>query len=219
MLSSAPYLILTLLFTATTPWQNESARRTPWDQGGVGGSKQKNREGFFRSLSFGGDSASDPDHEEGEAIKSLPWDEYRGKWTGEPEKELTWPVQGGKISSGFGPRRRKIHEGLDISAGAGQSIRAAASGRIVFSSKIRGYGNVGVVAHGRGTSTIYAHNRENLVQVGQIVSRGQVIATVGATGRATGNHLHFEVRQNGVAVNPLRFEYERNWEVSAAAND
>jgi len=216
MLSSAPYLILSLLFTASTPWQSESVRRTPWDEQGGGSAKQKSREGFFRSLSFGGADAPDGEHEEGGAIQNLPWKDYQGKWTGEPEREFAWPVQGGRISSGFGQRRGRLHEGLDIAAGVGQSIRAAASGRIVYSSRIRGYGNVVVVAHGKGTSTIYAHNRENLVQVGQIVARGQVIATVGSTGRASGNHVHFEVRQNGIAMNPLRFEYERNWEVATS---
>ena len=68
MLSSAPYLILTLFFTATTPWQTESARRTPWDQSGDGGPRQKSREGFFRNLSFGGTPTPDSNHEEGEKV-------------------------------------------------------------------------------------------------------------------------------------------------------
>ena len=124
-----------------------------------------------------------------------------------------WPVQGW-VTSGFGERlspfygERAIHEGIDIAAPVGTLIRASASGIVIQASWDQGYGNLVTIAHGYGITTRYGHCAEILVQKGEAVKRGQVIATVGATGRATGPHLHYEVRIYGVPVNPLRYIFE-----------
>jgi len=121
---------------------------------------------------------------------------------------FAWPIKG-LITSHFGNRtfggRRDYHTGIDIDGRTGDSIRAAESGKVSFSGRISGYGNIIIIDHSRGYSTVYAHNSANLVQKGQSVSKGEVIARLGATGNATGSHLHFEVRENGKPVNPLNY--------------
>lgn len=118
------------------------------------------------------------------------------------------PVPGG-ITSGFGERfhpilhRTRMHTGCDFGASTGTPISAVASGTVVFAGTMRGYGNVVVVDHGGGISTLYAHCSVLEVREGVAVTQGQMIARVGATGLATGPHLHFEVRKNGVPVNPV----------------
>jgi murein DD-endopeptidase MepM/ murein hydrolase activator NlpD len=120
---------------------------------------------------------------------------------------LTWPVSG-PITSPFGMRADpnghgfRMHTGMDIAAPTGQTIVAAAGGRIIFAGWYGGYGNAIVVDHGGQTSTLYGHCSQIFVAVGQEVQRGQAIGAVGATGDATGPHLHFEVRINGVPVDP-----------------
>lgn len=115
----------------------------------------------------------------------------------------------GPIVSKFGPRFHpilhytRLHAGLDFGAASGTPIVAAGSGTVAHSGTMRGYGNVVVVDHGGGLSTLYAHCSVLLVPEGVRVEQGQVIARVGATGLATGPHLHFEVRRNGTPVNPL----------------
>jgi len=119
-----------------------------------------------------------------------------------------WPVMG-EISSPFGWRRSPFgsrmvfHAGLDIRAPRGRPIIAAADGVVVHSGWISGYGNAIVIEHGGGVETLYGHCSALVVNSGTHVSRGQVVALVGSTGRSTGNHCHFEVRKNGQAVNPL----------------
>jgi len=119
-----------------------------------------------------------------------------------------WPLNG-LITSHFGIRnlggRRDYHTGLDIDGSAGAPIKAAESGKVSFSGYINGYGNVVIIEHARGYSTVYAHNSSNLVKVGQVVKKGEIIARVGSTGNSTGSHLHFEVRENGKPVNPLNY--------------
>lgn len=115
------------------------------------------------------------------------------------------------ISSGFGNRVHPIlgysrfHAGVDFSAGYGSTIRAADSGRVIFSGWYGGYGQAVIVDHGGGLSTLYAHASRLLVSEGQAVQQGQPIAAVGSTGLSTGPHLHFEVRQNGNPVNPAGY--------------
>jgi|GEM_PF-1176275 len=117
--------------------------------------------------------------------------------------DLLNPVPGGRISSGFGMRNGNMHEGVDIVAPQGSKVLAADDGKVVYSDDtIRGYGNMIILKHAGNVSTVYAHNKRNLVRSGEIVKRGQQIAEVGMTGRATGPHLHFEVRVGEKPVNP-----------------
>ncbi len=118
-----------------------------------------------------------------------------------------WPVPSSKrISSSFGWRNRRFHEGIDIPAMAGTHVWAAADGIVVYvGNGLSGYGNLTVIDHGQGIFTVYAHAKKNYTRLGQRVYRGQVIATVGSTGRSTGPHLHFEVRRQGKAFNPIAF--------------
>ena len=101
-----------------------------------------------------------------------------------------------------------MHSGVDIGAPRGTPIKAAASGTVVYSGNAGdGYGNYVIIAHANGVRTVYAHCSQLLVSRGQSVSQGSVIAKVGSTGRSTGNHLHFEVRKNGVTYNPQNYVY------------
>ncbi|NIT14634.1 MAG: peptidoglycan DD-metalloendopeptidase family protein, partial [Candidatus Dadabacteria bacterium] len=117
-----------------------------------------------------------------------------------------WPVRG-LVTSRFGTRGRKFHSGIDISARKGTPIRAIADGFIVQSSnKLEGYGKYGrvvIINHGMGITSLYAHNRKNLVNSGTCIKKGQKVAEVGSSGNATGSHLHLEIRKNGKPVNPL----------------
>jgi len=122
-----------------------------------------------------------------------------------PHGGLGWPVVGGTLSSGFGQRGQSVHDGIDISAPAGTPVLAAADGEVIYSDSLRGYGNVIILRHRGGYATVYAHNRTNDVRDGQRVRRGDVIGAVGDTGRTTGANLHFEVRKDNVARNPLHF--------------
>ncbi len=121
------------------------------------------------------------------------------------------PVDGGWLSSGFGWRNDPftgqpvVHEGVDFVAPVGTPILAAAGGVVVTSEYHPEYGNMIEIDHGNNLVTRYAHASKRLVGVGAIVLRGQKIGEVGNTGRSTGPHLHFEVRRNGVALNPARF--------------
>lgn len=121
------------------------------------------------------------------------------------------PVTSGYISSRFGSRndpftgRRAFHKGVDFAGRQGAEVVAVASGVVTWSGDRYGYGQMVEVNHGNGYVTRYAHNADNLVEVGDTVKRGDVIARMGHTGRATGPNLHFEVLENGRAVNPLTF--------------
>ncbi len=111
----------------------------------------------------------------------------------------------GSINSPFGPRNGSFHDGVDIGAPEGTPILAVADGEVVYSSQLRGYGNLVIVRHAAGIVSVYAHNQANLVREGQKIERGEVIARVGSTGRVTGPHLHFEIRKNNAAQDPLLY--------------
>jgi murein DD-endopeptidase MepM/ murein hydrolase activator NlpD len=117
---------------------------------------------------------------------------------------LIWPVSG-PVVSGFGMRWGRLHAGIDIAAGTGTPIRAAASGRVIYAGWENGYGNLVVIDHGRGLATAYAHQSRIAVGNGSSVGQGQVIGYVGCTGHCFGPHLHFEVRVNGNPVDPLGY--------------
>ena len=115
-----------------------------------------------------------------------------------------WPVNG-YVMSGFGMRKGTHHDGIDVKAKVGTLIKAADSGVVAFSGKMRGYGNIIVLQHKDNFFTGYAHNSRNGVKEGQRVKQGEVIGKVGLTGRTTGPHLHFEVRHGTKPRNPLFF--------------
>ena len=116
-----------------------------------------------------------------------------------------WPVEG-EVLSFFGERSGRVHQGVDISAKKGTKIYAAMAGKVIYSDNELGrYGNMIIIEHKNGYSTVYAHNAKNLVKKGKRVTRGQVIALVGQTGNATGTHLHFEIRKGKETVNPLLY--------------
>jgi len=119
--------------------------------------------------------------------------------------KLLWPVKG-VLTSRFGHRGSRMHDGIDIGAPDGTAVHAAASGVVVYSdSRLSGYGKLIIIRHGRNLFTAYAHNQRNLVRKGAKVRVGDVIARVGHTGRASGPHLHFEVRQGSTPVDPLAY--------------
>lgn len=126
-----------------------------------------------------------------------------------------WPLLGW-VTSVFGMRqspftgKMAMHNGLDIAAPEGTVIRSPASGMVIFDGVRSGYGNVLVMRHGRGISTLYGHLSKSLVSEGLMVQAGTPIALVGNSGRSTGPHLHYEVRLNNIPVNPKRFLPEEN---------
>jgi murein DD-endopeptidase MepM/ murein hydrolase activator NlpD len=121
------------------------------------------------------------------------------------------PVDGGWISSYYGRRTdpitsdRAFHSGIDFAGQIGMKVKAVADGVVTSTSRRTGYGNLIEITHGNGLVTRYAHNDKHLVDVGERVSKGQVIALMGSTGRATGPNLHFEVLQDGRSVNPISY--------------
>ncbi len=120
--------------------------------------------------------------------------------------QLLWPVPGGKLHSRFGMRGKRPHEGIDISAPRGTAVVAAADGVVMYAGDgVRGYGNMIIIRHQGGQVTVYAHNHRNHVSEGVEVKAGQVIGEVGATGRASGNHLHFEVRRGETPLDPMKY--------------
>jgi lipoprotein NlpD len=116
-----------------------------------------------------------------------------------------WPITKGTITSGFGQRGLGFHDGIDIRAPVGAPVHAAQDGQVIYSDVLRGYGNVIIVRHDQHLATVYAHNQVNRVREGQRVRRGEVIGRVGESGRTSAPSLHFEVRQDNIARNPLYF--------------
>lgn len=148
-----------------------------------------------------------PEKPKGRAWKKLPSKEKEKAYS-EPIKvdrsKFVWPVQGELVSM-FGIRNGRRHDGIDIAAKSGTKVIAAADGKVVFSDRMGGYGNVIIVRHSDNFFTTYAHNRKNIAKKGETVKRGALIAHVGATGNATGAHCHFEIRHGQKARNPLFF--------------
>jgi len=126
-----------------------------------------------------------------------------------------WPVKGGWVSSNFGTRmhpmtgKKQFHRGVDIPGKLGADVLAVAEGVVIRSEKNGNYGWMVEIDHGDSFSTLYSHNRKNLVGVGETVVKGQTIAEIGSTGRSTGAHVHFEVSKNGKNVNPVRYLYKK----------
>lgn len=121
------------------------------------------------------------------------------------------PLQGGYQSSGFGRRSdpfhgsARLHKGVDFAARPGTEIVAVAAGVVTWSGRKSGYGWAVEVGHADGYTTLYGHNQRNLVQVGDLVQRGQAIALLGSTGRSTGPHVHFEVKKDGRQIDPATY--------------
>ena len=117
---------------------------------------------------------------------------------------LIWPVDA-PVTSPFGWRWGRMHEGIDLGAAYGTPIAAVAAGSVIYAGWLGGYGNLVVIDHGGGLSTAYGHQSQIAVSTGQSVGQGEIIGYVGSTGHSTGPHLHFEVRVNGEAVDPLGY--------------
>jgi len=117
---------------------------------------------------------------------------------------FVWPARG-RLTSRFGWRRWRHHDGIDIAAPYGAPVTAARDGVVVYAGWYHAYGKAIIVDHGSGLQTLYGHASKLLVRAGQRVTKGQLIAHVGSTGRSTGPHLHFEVRINGRPVNPIKY--------------
>ncbi len=117
---------------------------------------------------------------------------------------FVWPVHG-VLTSGFGWRWGRMHEGVDIAVANGTPVVAAKAGVVIVAGWMGGYGNLVVVDHGGGVATAYGHNTSVTVGIGQQVEQGQLIAYSGSTGHSTGPHVHFEVRINGSAVDPMGY--------------
>lgn len=122
----------------------------------------------------------------------------------------SWPLSG-RITSEFGwrkspfSRRQEYHGGLDVAADTGTPVRAAGKGKVIYAGRDRVYGRLIKIDHGHGYITWYGHNRQILVEKGETVEKGQIIARVGSSGRSSGPHLHFTVEKNGICRNPLDY--------------
>jgi murein DD-endopeptidase MepM/ murein hydrolase activator NlpD len=127
-------------------------------------------------------------------------------YTGErSSRQFLWPVSHGTVSSGFGLRNGAMHDGVDISAPVGTPVYAADSGVVIFCGALHGYGNTVIVRHDDHYSTVYAHNERIVVDKGANISPGQQIGAIGRSGRTSGANLHFEVRCDNIAKDPLAY--------------
>lgn len=119
--------------------------------------------------------------------------------------DYRWPLGAGIVSSEFGHRWHRPHEGIDIAADEGEPVYASAAGEVLYANnRMRGYGNVVILRHDAQVTTLYAHNQALKVRLGEKVEQGQVIALLGNTGRSTGPHIHFEMRRSHTALDPRK---------------
>jgi|Deesub1362A_J573_1020465.scaffolds.fasta_scaffold00324_37 murein DD-endopeptidase MepM/ murein hydrolase activator NlpD len=147
------------------------------------------------------------------ATRVLKVEPYRPSPDGRPEPlrpvqtfegTFIWPVHG-SVTSSFGVRNGIKHSGIDIAAPKGTPVRASAAGEVAYRGTLRGYGKILILKHSSVYTTVYAHLGSWEVREGQKVRQGQIIGTVGNTGRSSGPHLHFEIRKRNKARNPLFF--------------
>jgi murein DD-endopeptidase MepM/ murein hydrolase activator NlpD len=127
---------------------------------------------------------------------------YRGE---RAARQFSWPVVDGMVTSGFGIRNGVMHDGVDIAAPAGTPVHAADNGTVIFCGRLHGYGNTIIIQHDPHYVTVYGHDEVNLVREGERVNRGQEIGEIGTTGHTSGANLHFEVRRDNLARNPLAY--------------
>ncbi len=117
---------------------------------------------------------------------------------------LDWPLRG-VLYGKYGRKGSERHDGIDLAAPTGTPVKTAKAGTVLYAGEQKGYGRIAIIDHGGGLVTLYAHNRDVRVKTGQKVRDGQVVATVGSSGRTSGPHLHFEVRKDGMPVDPLKY--------------
>ena len=122
----------------------------------------------------------------------------------EADIAFEWPVRG-RITTCFAPENGRPHDGIDIAVPEGTPVHAAEAGKVVYSAPLGGYGNLVVVRHAGPYTSLYAHNERNLAEPGDFVEKGDVIAESGETGRATGPHVHFEIRRARKPDNPILY--------------
>ena len=121
------------------------------------------------------------------------------------ERPFIWPIWGGTVVSSFGPHGQGFRDGIDIGARPRTPIHAAADGGVIYSDSLPGYGKVVIIEHSGGYATVYAHNAENLVRTGDPVRQGQIVARVGMNRHTGVPTVHFELRKDNVACNPIYF--------------
>jgi lipoprotein NlpD len=123
---------------------------------------------------------------------------------GRKDGVLEWPLKG-VLYARFGRKGKEPHDGIDLAAPAATPVKTAGAGTVLFAGEQKGYGLIVIIEHDSGLVTLYAHNRDVRVKTNQKVRAGQVVATVGDSGRTSGPHLHFEVRKDGLPVDPLEY--------------
>ena len=134
-----------------------------------------------------------------------------GQYLNAPLAAFVFPVAYPELSSHFGSRKhpiirvRRNHTGIDLAAPLGAPIRSIAKGVVIFADPLGGYGNFVVIKHNNDLTSHYGHCEKLRVRIGQHVSAGEIIATVGSSGQSTGPHLHFELRREGVPLDPLKY--------------
>lgn len=130
----------------------------------------------------------------------------------ERTQDWAWPLATLQVTSPFGDRRGRFHDGVDLRAPMGTVVYAVDDGMVIHSaSNIRGYGRMVLIRHDSGLISVYAHNSRNLVKSGQRVRKGQRVALSGRSGRTSGPHLHFEIRRGLIPIDPMEFLPRRNW--------